>query len=86
MPPNSQPEWYGYGHSLIINYRGKVLARVDSDIDEQIVYAELPIPPYPKDAFFKALKVLALLIAAICGGGFVWLLIKKSRAFRSPTI
>ncbi len=44
VPPDSRPDWHGYGHSLIISREGKVLAKVDSNTAEQIVYAELTIP------------------------------------------
>ena len=39
----SQPDWHGYGKSLIISRAGKVLAQTDRDIGERIIYAELPI-------------------------------------------
>ncbi|MHC4621625.1 MAG: carbon-nitrogen hydrolase family protein [Planctomycetota bacterium] len=44
VPPHSRPDWHGYGHSLIISREGKILAKVDSNTAEQIVYAELTIP------------------------------------------
>jgi predicted amidohydrolase/predicted small lipoprotein YifL len=44
VPPESRPDWHGYGHSLIISREGKILAKVDSNTAEQIVYAELAIP------------------------------------------
>ncbi|MHC4646896.1 MAG: carbon-nitrogen hydrolase family protein [Planctomycetota bacterium] len=44
VPADSRPDWYGYGHSLIISREGKILAKVDSNTAEQIVYAELTIP------------------------------------------
>jgi N-carbamoylputrescine amidase len=38
------PKWHGYGHSLIIDRTGKILAKVGNDIGNEIVYAELPVP------------------------------------------
>ena len=36
--------WHGYGHTRIISRSGRVLARADSDMKEQIVYADIPVP------------------------------------------
>ena len=47
VPPGSKPQWHGYGHSLIISRRSHILAKVDADSAEQIVYAELSIPENP---------------------------------------
>jgi predicted amidohydrolase len=40
-----KPAWSGYGHSLIIEKSGKVLARAVDNLREEIVYAELPADP-----------------------------------------
>jgi len=39
-----KPQWHGYGKSLIIDRTGKVLAKVKSDIGNEIIYAELAVP------------------------------------------
>jgi len=39
-----KPAWHGYGHSLIIDRTGRVLARARDDLAEEIVYARIPIP------------------------------------------
>ncbi len=43
IPVGSQPDWHGYGKSLIINRNGETIAKTDRDIGEKIIYAELPI-------------------------------------------
>jgi predicted amidohydrolase len=43
----AEPDWHGYGQSLIIERTGRVLARVSRDIGEQIIYANLPVPARP---------------------------------------
>lgn len=43
VPVGSQPDWHGYGKSLIINRQGEIIAKTDRDIGEKIIYAELPI-------------------------------------------
>lgn len=43
VPPGGKPDWHGYGHTLILDRRGRTLASVSSDLAEEIVYAELPI-------------------------------------------
>lgn len=43
IPPGSQPDWHGYGKSVIIDRNGEILAKADRDIGEKIIYAELPI-------------------------------------------
>lgn len=47
VPAGSRPQWHGYGHSSIISRQGRILAKVDADGTEQIVYAELPIRENP---------------------------------------
>jgi predicted amidohydrolase len=39
-----QPGWHGYGQSLVISRNGAVLARAQSDLGNEIVFAELPLP------------------------------------------
>ena len=39
-----KPDWHGYGHSLILDRTGRTLAKVASDLAEEIIYAELPVP------------------------------------------
>jgi predicted amidohydrolase len=43
VPENSKPDWHGYGHSLIINRRGKTLAKVTGNLKEEIIYADMDI-------------------------------------------
>jgi predicted amidohydrolase len=38
------PGWHGYGQSEIIGRDGRVLARAKSDLGNEIVYADLPVP------------------------------------------
>ena len=40
-----KPDWDGYGQSLIIRRTGEVVARVKKDLGNEIIYADLPIPP-----------------------------------------
>jgi len=44
VPKGAAPNWYGYGQSRIIDATGKVLAKVKDDLQEEIVYTELPLP------------------------------------------
>jgi len=39
-----RPGWHGYGQSEIIGRDGQILARAKSDLGNEIVYADLPIP------------------------------------------
>jgi len=39
-----QPGWHGYGQSEIIARTGQILARAKSDLGDEILYADLPIP------------------------------------------
>jgi predicted amidohydrolase len=39
-----KPGWHGYGQSLIILRSGKVAAKVKSDIGNEVIYADLPVP------------------------------------------
>ena len=39
-----QPGWYAYGQTEVIARTGQVLARVKSNLGNEIVYADLPIP------------------------------------------
>lgn len=50
VPKTPAPVWHGCGQSRIIDATGKVLAKVKDDLDEEIVYAELPIPVRPSVA------------------------------------
>jgi predicted amidohydrolase len=45
LPAGAKPIWHGYGHSLILDKLGNTLARVKQDIGEEIIFAELNIPP-----------------------------------------
>jgi predicted amidohydrolase len=36
--------WHGYGKSLIIRNDGTVLSRAKSDLGNEILFAELPVP------------------------------------------
>lgn len=47
LPEASEPDWFGYGQSLVINKAGKVLAKVKNDIGEEIVFADLPVEDIP---------------------------------------
>lgn len=42
-----KPDWHGYGQSLIIARTGQVLARVKHDLEEEIIYADLPVTAAP---------------------------------------
>jgi predicted amidohydrolase len=44
VPKNPKPDWHGYGQSLIISPKGKVLAKAKNDLAEETVFAEIPIP------------------------------------------
>jgi predicted amidohydrolase len=41
--PN-RPDWHGYGQSSILGSDGRVLARAKSDLGNEVVYADLPVP------------------------------------------
>jgi predicted amidohydrolase len=41
--PEAQP-WHGWGHTLILSRNGKTLAKVKSDVGNEIIYADLPVP------------------------------------------
>lgn len=43
VPEGSQPDWHGYGKSLVISRTGQVLNKVERDIGEQIIYADLSL-------------------------------------------
>ena len=40
----SEPDWHGYGQSLIVERTGRVLARASRDIGEETIYADVPVP------------------------------------------
>ena len=40
----AKPDWHGYGFTRIIDRTGRVLAKARSNLAEETVYAELPIP------------------------------------------
>lgn len=42
-----QPGWHGYGQSLILLRNGEVAARAKSDLGNEVIYADLPIPKAP---------------------------------------
>ena len=44
IPKNPKPTWHGYGQSLIISSKGKILAKAKNDLAEETVFAEIPIP------------------------------------------
>lgn len=44
VPASSHPKWHGYGHSVIIDRRGRILAKAPGDKGESIIYARLRIP------------------------------------------
>ncbi len=44
VPKAPAPKWHGYGQSCIIDAAGKVLAKVKGNLQEEIVYTELPLP------------------------------------------
>jgi len=50
IPPKPKPTWHGYGQTRIITADGKIVAKVDDDMQEQIIYADLPLPTVAKDA------------------------------------
>jgi predicted amidohydrolase len=39
-----RPVWFGYGQSLIIRRTGEVAAKAKSDLGNEIIYADLPVP------------------------------------------
>ena len=39
-----RPRWYGFGQSLILRRTGEVVAKVKSDLGNEIIYADLPVP------------------------------------------
>jgi predicted amidohydrolase len=41
-------DWDGYGHTRVISRTGKILAKVKQDVGEEIIYADLPVPPAAK--------------------------------------
>jgi hypothetical protein len=43
-----QPGWHGYGQSLIVLRSGETAARVKSDLGNDIIYADLPVPEKPR--------------------------------------
>lgn len=43
VPKQPAPMWHGYGQSRIIDSAGVILAKVEDDLADEIVYAELPI-------------------------------------------
>jgi predicted amidohydrolase len=43
VPDGTTPAWHGYGHSLVINKFGKVLAKADQDDGDEVVLADLPV-------------------------------------------
>jgi len=44
VPKNPEPTWHGYGKSLIVSSRGKILAKAVNDLAEETLFAEIPIP------------------------------------------
>jgi predicted amidohydrolase len=40
---SQKPDWFGYGHSLILTREGVALTRCKDDLTEEILYAELPV-------------------------------------------
>jgi predicted amidohydrolase len=44
VPKNPKPQWHGYGKSLIISSKGKILAKAKNDLAEETIFAEIPIP------------------------------------------
>ena len=44
VPKNPKPEWHGYGKSLIVSSKGKILGKAKNDLAEETVFAEIPIP------------------------------------------
>ncbi|MDP6634952.1 MAG: nitrilase-related carbon-nitrogen hydrolase [Phycisphaerae bacterium] len=44
LPKDFKPKWHGYGKSLIISSKGKILAKAAKDLSEETVFAEIPIP------------------------------------------
>ena len=44
VPKEPAPKWKGHGQSRIIDASGKLLAKVEGDLRDQIIYAELPMP------------------------------------------
>ncbi|MEN6451432.1 MAG: carbon-nitrogen hydrolase family protein [Thermoguttaceae bacterium] len=40
-----QPGWHGFGQSLILRRDGQTLARANSDLGNEVIYADLPVPP-----------------------------------------
>jgi predicted amidohydrolase len=48
VPKGYKPDWHGYGQTRVIDRSGRILAKAKSDLKEEIVYAQLPIPqPVP---------------------------------------
>ena len=41
------PEWFGYGFSVIVSPEGKVIASAKSLFGSEIVYADIPTAPAP---------------------------------------
>jgi hypothetical protein len=39
-----RPGWHGYGQSEVIARNGQILSRAKSDLGDEIIYADLPIP------------------------------------------
>jgi predicted amidohydrolase len=39
-----QPGWHGYGQSEIISRTGRIFVQAKSDLGNEILYADLPIP------------------------------------------
>ena len=57
VPKAPAPKWHGYGQSCIIDATGKVSAKVKDNLQEEIVYTELPLPtPSPDKATPTTLK------------------------------
>ena len=40
---SQKPDWFGYGHSLILTREGVALVRCKDDLKEEILYADLPV-------------------------------------------
>lgn len=48
VPPTPKRTWYGYGQTRIITAAGKIVSKVADDLREQVIYADLPLPPATK--------------------------------------
>lgn len=46
VPKAPKPTWHGYGQSCIIDRTGNILAKATDDLADEIVYADIPLPPW----------------------------------------